>query len=170
MKQINMVKKLSLLIIPTYMSIFALKLHIEWTIFQFIIAIIIAFDVRNGFITNMLYENLRSKSWLRVLTKQSLVPFHAHTLIVGMVFYHSAYWTVFWYVMLNLCRFTVNRFLRHRSNLFPLLVTITAIAINIVFIRPPQLFEWIIPVLFIQNVLNKPKQIPVEYEIKNIPY
>ncbi len=151
-----------LVIVPLYIIIFAFVRQVDWSLLQWAVALVLAVDVRSGFVTNHLYRlaGLSNQPWSGAhLTKWngkwSMPPFlHLQVFLAALTFDHSLVWALGWYLALNVSVLIVERVPRDRQKWTSLAMTIIAIAINVVFFRPPVLLEWIIPLLFVHNVFR----------------
>lgn len=165
--------KLLLLIVPLYMLLRGNKIDIEWSHFQWVVALIIAVDVRSGVVTNAIHSYmhffhtlLREKNnVIRKRTKNRILftALHIHAIIVGLLYSHSIIWGVFWYSLLNFSAWLVARLPVNVTRAISIVIIIVAIMINVFIINPPMLFEWLVPMLFIKIVYNHtPRKHPSE--------
>jgi len=128
---------------------------LDFTFLQWTTAIILAIDVRSGLITNKIYSAWSKDGYDMYQTDQKVLPiFHLHTVVIDLVFNYSPLWSIFWLIMLNVSVWLVNQTKIYNRRHVSIFITIIAIVINVVWIRPPQVFEWVVPLLFVNNVIT----------------
>lgn len=146
-----------------FISFFYWENDFNWTTLQYIIAVIIAYDVVGGAVANSLnsckrfyhsYLQTFEPSYVKLAKNHlffSLI--HIHPLIVSLVF-SSANWFygLFWYLMLQISVLTVTKIPLYLQRPVSMLIIVTALLINSYFISSPTGLEWLIPVLFIKIV------------------
>lgn len=142
----KLLRLLSLLIVPLYVIIRGLMLEVDWTLLQWLLVILLAIDIRNSFVTHLFYKKLHCHTSLPLL--------HFHSLIVGLLYHPSIFWGLLWYVLLNITVWCLNHLPTKRLKFLPLMVTVSAILINIFLVGSPKIFEWVVPLLFVNNVLK----------------
>ncbi|PAB60410.1 hypothetical protein [Anaeromicrobium sediminis] len=142
-------KKISLLIVPLYLIIFGLKKQVDWSLLQWIVAIIISIDIRNGMITNIFYSFIFPKD------KKIIQILHAHTIVISIIFAHSITWGVIWYAIFNFSVWFIDKLPKQHHRFVSIAIIILAIGVNVFIYTPPMLFEWLIPMLFINNLIRK---------------
>lgn len=135
----------------------------DWTILQYIIAAIIAFDVIGGAVANALNSCKRFYHSPLQTFEPSYIKFaknhlffsiiHIHPLIISLLFPSAnLFYGFFWYLILQISVLTVTRIPIYLQRPVSMLVIVTTLLINNYFVSSPAGFEWLIPVLFIKIV------------------
>ena len=140
-----------------------LQNDLNWTIWQYIIAVIIAYDVVGGAVANSLnsckrfyhssiqtfepsYVKLAKNPWLFSII-------HIHPLIVSLIFPSaSLFYGLFWYLTLQISVLTVIKIPLYLQRPVSMFTIVTALLINEYLVNSPIGFEWLVPVLFIKIV------------------
>ncbi|VEP13246.1 conserved membrane hypothetical protein [Hyella patelloides LEGE 07179] len=149
------------------------KNDFDWTIWQYILAVIIAYDIVGGAVANSLnsckrfyHSSLQTFEPNYVKLAKNHLFFsiiHIHPLIVSLIF-SSASWFygVFWYLILQISVLTVTNTPLYLQRPVSMLIIVTALLINGYFVSSPTGFEWFVPVLFIKIVYG--------HTVKEEPY
>jgi hypothetical protein len=154
-------------------AFYSWKNNLDWTSLQYIIAVIIVYDVVGGAVANSLnsckrfyHSSLQTFEHSYVKLAKNHLFFsliHIHPLIISLVF-SSASWFYgfFWYLILQISVVTVTKTPLYLQRPVSMLIIVTALLINGYFISSPTGFEWLIPVLFLKIVYG--------HTVKEEPY
>ncbi len=149
------------------------KNDFHWTTWQYIIAVIIAYDIVGGVVANSLNSCKRfyhssiqtfEPGYVKLAKNHLFFSIiHIHPLIVSLIF-SSASWFygLFWYLILQISVLTVTKTPLYLQRPVSMLIIVTALLINGYFISSPTGMMWLIPVLFIKIVYG--------HTVKEEPY
>lgn len=153
--------------IALYTYFFIIQLC-SWTWWQYILAIIISFDVAGGLVCPHLYSSIRSysnpfeqidredPSVMQILKQDWIYRLiHIHPIIVQLCFSSINCWHigVFWYLILQLSAAVALTVPLNLQQSISMLLCLIPLIFNYYFIQPVGGFEWLIPALFFK-VLN----------------
>lgn len=146
-----MIKKLHYLIVPIVVTVSALSRGVEWSLIQWLIALSMAVIIRVPWINKKLKE---------IVTFEKDMPlFHIHTFIIAIAFNYHFVWALGWYLAFILSSVVVNNVPSNYKKLSSILITIVAIAVNVFVFKPPVVFEWVIPLLYVNNIIVKKSEV-----------
>ena len=134
-----------------------------WELWQYLLAIFLAFDVMGGVVANSLNSCKRfyhtapkpDENWLVRFVKNPHLfsAVHIHTLIVGVLFAKfDWFYALFWYLLLLITTEIVLLIPLHLQRPVAMLFILAALLINIYLIPPVAGFEWLAPALFLKIV------------------
>lgn len=134
-----------------------------WELWQYLIAILLAFDVMGGVVANSLNSCKRfyhtppkpDESWLvRFLKNPHLFSaIHIHTILVGALFANfDWFYGLFWYLLLLIGTEVVLLTPLYMQRPVAMLFVLAALLLNIYLIPSVAGFEWLAPALFIKIV------------------
>lgn len=136
---------------------------LNWMLWQYLLAIFLAYDVMGGVVANSLNSCKRfyhtpvkaGENWLvRFLKNPHLFSaIHIHTLLVGLLFAQfDWFYALFWYLLLLIATETILLLPLYLHRAVAMLFILAALLINIYLIVPVPGFEWLAPALFIKIV------------------
>ena len=145
----------------------------DWTIWQYIIVAIIAFDVIGGAVANSLNSCKRfyhsplqtfESNYVKLAKNHLFFSIiHIHPLVVSLLFLSSSwFYGFFWYLTLQISVLLVTVTPLYLQRPVSMLIIVTALLINNYFVSSPAGLEWLIPVLFIKIVYG--------HTVKEEPY
>ena len=136
---------------------------LNWMLWQYLLAIFLAYDVMGGVVANSLNSCKRfyhtpakpNENWLvRFLKNPHLFSaIHIHTLLVGLLFAQfDWFYGLFWYLLLLIATEILLLLPLYLHRPVAMLFILGALLVNIYLIVPVPGFEWLAPALFIKIV------------------
>jgi hypothetical protein len=135
---------------------------IPWTVWQYLVAGLLALDVFGGVVANALNSCKRfyhaplqpEETGLTRLAKNHLLftALHIHPLLVGFLFGGSWTYGLFWYLALVLSALVLLQMPLYLQRPAALGIILIAILLNLYILPPVWGFEWLIPALFLKIV------------------
>jgi len=163
---------ISMITVPLFLIIYGLKISIDWNLIQWAVALILAVDIGGGVVSNSLNSYKRfyhtpAKPHDNGITKfvknrKIFALLHIHTILISLLYHHSTFWGIFWYVLLNLSVWFIESRPLYLHRPVAMGVIMIAILVNTYIIVPPTMFEWLIPFMFIKIVYG--------HSVKEEPY
>lgn len=139
-------KNIHYLVVPVIVAILGIKNQMDWTAIQWLVALSMAVIIRIPWVNTKLRT---------LLTDRPLPILHMHTFIIAVLFDYHLIWATVWYMVLNLSAIALNQVDQDKKQRISVVITVVAILINVFIMKPPSTFEWLVPLLFVNNVLIK---------------
>lgn len=135
--------------------------HLEWSWWQYIIAILIAMDVLGGLVANSLNSCKRfyhtptkpEEPWYTPWLKNHLLfaILHVYPILVSVIFGKGNYfYGIFWYTWLVFAAFLIIKTPLYLQRPVAFLIITISLLLNFYFIPSVQGFEWLIPALYLK--------------------
>lgn len=153
----------SAVIIPSFIGYLLWTQKVDWNIWQIILALILAFDISGGLVSNALNSCKRfyhtppkpEEGKLGVMLKHPLLfsSFHVHPILAGWL-YDDGNWLfgLLWYGLFIASVVFVVKVPLYLKRPVSMLLIMLSFLINLYIIDPVAGFEWLMPLLFIKIV------------------
>lgn len=146
-----------------FYTLFYLFGSLDWNIWQYLLAILLAYDVMGGVVANSLNSCKRfyhtppkpEENWLVRFVKNPhlFTAIHIHTIVVGLIFADFDYfYGLFWYLLLLIATEIILLLPLYLRRPVAMFFVLAALLINFYLIPPVAGFEWLAPALFIKIV------------------
>jgi hypothetical protein len=143
--------------------LFYLSGTLSWGVWQYLLAIFLAFDVMGGVVANSLNSCKRfyhtppkaDEGWIVRFVKNPhlFAAIHVHTIVVGVAFDNfNWFYGLFWYLLLLIATEVVLLLPLYLQRPVAMLFILGALLTNIYLITPVVGFEWLAPALFLKIV------------------
>ncbi|MCM3783748.1 hypothetical protein M3231_12260 [Neobacillus mesonae] len=154
---------LSALVIPCFLLYLYWSKGVDWSVFQLFIALILAFDISGGLVSNALNSCKRfyhtppkpQEGKIGIFIKNPLFfsLCHVHPFIAGLL-HGEGNWTfsLLWYGLYMAAVLLVLAVPLYLKRPVSMLFLMLSILINFYIIEPVAGFEWLMPLLFIKIV------------------
>ncbi|HZG57057.1 hypothetical protein [Paenibacillus sp.] len=154
---------LSALIVPCFVLYLIWSKSVEWNTAQTVVALVLAFDISGGLVSNALNSCKRfyhtpakkHEGKLGFVLKQPVIfsVFHIHPIVVGLMF-GGWNWTfgIAWYVLFLTSVALVLMVPLYMKRPVSMLLIMLSVLVNLYAVPPVDGFEWLMPLLFIKIV------------------
>lgn len=151
------------IVIPAFLLCFILTGQVTWDIFQIVLALLLAFDVGGGVVSNSLNSGKRfyhsaikteeGKLGYMLKNKWVFSVIHVHPLLISL-FFGEGDWSygLIWYPLFIASVFIMNATALYLKRPLSFFFILAAILMNFYVIAPVPGFEWLMPLLFLKII------------------
>ncbi len=137
--------------------------QLNWAVWQYFLASLLAFDVIGGVVANTLNSCKRfyhtpvkaDEPRGTALFKNHLAfsALHIHTLLVQLLYgAETVYYGLFWYIGLVISAWAILKTPLYLRRPAAFLVIVLALLLNLYVVMPVRGFEWLVPALYIKII------------------